>query len=430
MSQSVSRRTFLRNSALLMAGVALVGCAPAAPQGAGDEAAPGAARVTIRYYDRTTDAPRWADKYNEAQDKVTVEVEIQPPDTRYEQLVAAITADNAPDVIGLDCVQVGRFAQLGALLPLGDLIPADVQARYFEGLIKTERRYGLFEGNLVGVPFWVDNSVCFYNKRMLEEVGGDPEVGIRSWEEHVTYGKAIAEQDVFGFSTGTVNSFLFGPWVWAQGGDFTDAEWTRSRCDEPEVRNMLQFARDLQNEHKITNDAPATDWGTMMSLFENQKALSVYMGGGLVGIVRNEFPELWEVLGTCPIPGPEVGQISSFIGGNVASISSKSQVQSEALDYLIWLTAEDEGMTVTGELGFLPGCPAGLELEVYQKDADIYKAFGDALQFGYPAGNDPRFDEVQLTPLNVAWTEALLNEKSMDEIINTLHDTINGVLQR
>ncbi len=425
-----SRRDFLRSSALAVTGLTLAACAVPAGSSNTEAGAPGAEQVSIRYYDRTNSAPEWADRYNEIQSAVHIEVEIQPPNTRYEQLVAAITADNSPDVIGLDCVQVGRFGQIGAITPLEDLIAADVQERYFQSLVTTERHYGVFEGHLLGVPFWVDNSVCFYNKRMLEEVGGDPEVGFQSWDDHVTYGQAIAEQDIFGFSTGTVNTFLFGPWVWAQDGDFTDEEWTRSRCDEPPVRNMLQFARDLQNTYQITNDAPATDWGTMAALFQNQQALAVYNGGGLIGVIRSEFPDLWEVLGTCPIPGPEAGQFSSFIGGNVASVSSKTQYQAEAVDFVVWATSSDEGMTVTGEVGYLPGCSAGLELATYQNDWNIYRAFGDALEFGSPSANDPRFDEVQLTPLNLAWAEALLNEKPMDEIVNVLHDTVNGVLQR
>jgi ABC-type glycerol-3-phosphate transport system substrate-binding protein len=193
---------------------------------------------------------------------------------------------------------------------------------------------------------------------------------------------------------------------------------------------MYQFARDIVTVDKITNDAPATDWGTMNNLFTGQQAMAVYNGGGMVGLVRSEFPDLFEVLGTCPIPGPEKGQISSFIGGNVASISTQSEHRDESLKFLLWATAEDDGMAVTGDIGFLPGCPSGLELDVYQKDWHLYKAFKDALEFGYPSGNDPRFDEVSLTPLNLAWEQSIIGELPMDEIINTLHTTINGVLQR
>ncbi|MBV7339395.1 substrate-binding domain-containing protein [Chloroflexi bacterium TSY] len=427
----LSRRKFLQFSTTVAAGAFLAGCPAPAPSSSGAGNAPAAEAVSIIYYDRTKDLTQWADAYNDSQEAVTVEVELQPPGTRYEQLVAAVVAGNAPDVIGLDCVQVGRFVQLDALVDLSDLIPADVQDRYFQNLMTTERHYGIFEGKLVGVPFWVDCSVCIYNKAMLEEAGGDPESGFRTWDDHVTYGKEIAKnEDMFGFATGRVNQFLFGPWVWAQGGDFTDLDWTKSRCDEPPVRNMYEFARAIVTEHQITNDAPATDWGTMNELFQSQKAMAVYGGGGSVGLIRNQFPELFEVLGTCPIPGPEEGQISSFIGGNVASISKQSEHLEASLDFVLWATIEEDGLAVTAELGHLPGGPEGFELAAYQENWNLFEALSDSLEFGFPAANDPRFDEVSLTPLNLAWEQSIIGEISMDEIIDTLHTTIDGILQR
>jgi multiple sugar transport system substrate-binding protein len=394
---------------------------------------PPAEKPTIVYYDRHSDCEVWADAYHEYQDEVNVEVQIQPPDTRYEQLMAAITAGNAPDVIGLDCVQVGRFAQLGALAPLEDAIPQETLDLYFENLIATDHHYGIYGGHLVGVPFWVDNSVCFYNKAFLEEAGGDPEVGIQSWDDYITYGKAIADGDRVGLSMsncGGCIDFLYTPWIWAQGGDFINADWTASMVlEDPTVEKMLRFTREIVNVHQITNDAAATGWTESMALFTSEKALCVHQGGGGVGLVRSEFPELFEVLGVCPIPGAEEGQVSSFIGGNVASMSTQSEYKGPALDFLIWVTASDEGIGVTGELGFLPGCPKGLELPVYTKYPDIYAAYNEALQFGYPSANDPRFDEA-MSPWHDAVIAAELNEKPMEEILATFHEDVNRVLQR
>lgn len=450
--QRLSRRDFLQISAGATMGTLLAACAAPEPEIVKEEVivketvvvegevvevekvvtatAPPAEKPEIVYYDRASQATAWGDAYNEAQDEVTLTVTIRPPGETFEQLIAAIMAGNAPDVIGLDCVHIGRFSQLGALVPLEDLIPQDTLDSYFQSLVTTDHHYGISGGHLYGVPFWVDCSVCYYNKAFLEEAGGDPELGFQSWDDHVIYGKEAVKQGRFGFSTGRVNDFLFGPWIWAQGGDFTDAEWTRSRCDEPPVRNILQFGRDIVCVHKITNDAPAADWNTMTDIFTGQKAMSVYHGGGLVGLTRSEFPELFEVLGTCPIPGPEVGQKSSAIGGNVASISTQSEHREEALDFVLWVTASDEGMAVTGEVGFLPGCPSGLDLPVYQKDAAIYAAFKEALETGYALPNDPRFWEVIVTPPSLAWEEAILCEKPMDEIVSRLHNTINEILQR
>lgn len=389
-------------------------------------------KTKIVYYDRHAKCPVWADPYNELQDEVEVEVQIQPPGTRYEQLIAAITAGIAPDVIGLDCVQVGRFAQIGALAPLEDAVPQDVLDSYFPSLINVEGHYGHWGGHIVGVPFWVDNSVCFYNKTLLEEAGGDPGVGIRSFDDYITYGKAATEADRFGLAmlgSGGGIEFLYWPWIWAQGGDLCNVDWTAPAVDSPEILGTFKFIRDMVTVHKVTNDAVATGWNEAFALFNSQKAMAAHQGGGGVGLIRSEFPELWEVLGVCPIPGAKEGQKSSFIGGNVASISTQSKEKEAALDFLIWVTASDEGMTVTGELGFLPGGPSGIGLPVYQEYPEIYAAYEEGLQMGWPSSNNPHYDEVMVV-MRVAFVDVALGEIPLQEIIDRADGEIKRILER
>jgi multiple sugar transport system substrate-binding protein len=437
MVNKLSRRKFLQTSVGAAAGALLAACAPKATvveeeAAKAPEAVAPKEKAKIIYYDRTTSAPQWGDKYNEVQDAVELEVQIQPPNQRYEQLMAAITAGNAPDVIGLDCVQVGRFAQLGALLPLEDKIPQETLGKYFPNLINVEGHYGQYGGHVVGVPFWVDNSVCFYNKAFLEEAGGDPEAGIRSWDDYINYGKAATTGDRFGMAmlgSGGGIEFLYWPWIWAQGGDICNTDWTASTVNSPEVANVFQFIRDMVTVHKVTNDAVATDWTTAFGLFTSQKAMVCHQGGGGVGAIRSEFPELWEVLGVCPIPGKTAGQLSSFIGGNVASIAMQTKQQEAALDFLVWVTASDEGMGVTGEIGYLPGCPNGIDLPVYQKNPEIYNVYREGLSNGWPSSNNPHYDEVMVI-LRVAFADVALGEMPLQEIIDRADGEVKRVVER
>jgi len=385
-------------------------------------------KAQIIYYDRTSSATKWGDAWNALDSNIEVEVQIQPPGTRYEQLVAAITAGNAPDVIGLDCVQVGRFAQLGALMPLQDLIPVETMDTYFQGLISNPRSFGFYEGNVVGVPFWLDMSVMFYNKEMMEAAGGDPEVGLLNWDEIKTVGKAATRDDVFGMALGQVNAFIWGPYLWATGGDYCNPEWTESWADQGDVEQTFQFFHDIVNVDKITNDAPATSWGDMQNLFTAQKAMTVHTGGGFVGLIRREFPDLWEKLGICLIPGPQTGQNSSFIGGNVASVATQTEELDASIEFLTWLTAGD-GQQVTGEIGYLPGTPEAMNLDVYQADWDKYEPFKIGLDTGYASDNDPRFDEAQAI-LNDAFMASIIGETGMDEIINTCHTELERLFNR
>ena len=200
----------------------------------------------IVYYDRTTSAPQWGDAYNETHDDIHVAVEIQPPNQRYEQLIAAIMAGNAPDVIGLDCVQVGRFAQLGAVTPLEELIPAETLGLYFQNLVTKSGHYGVYQGHLYGVPFWVTCRSSTTTK-FYEEAGGDPENAFRSWDDYIVYGKAATGGPLrVRHADGRWRRLFVPTWIWAQGGDFVNSDWTASTtASDPAVANMLQFMRDL-----------------------------------------------------------------------------------------------------------------------------------------------------------------------------------------
>jgi multiple sugar transport system substrate-binding protein len=446
MSKKLSRRAFLRTSAGAAAGALLAACQPQTVivekestvlvekevEKVVTATVPPKGKTHIIYYERTTSAPEWADPYNDMQDAVEVEVQIQPPGTRYEQLMAAITAGNAPDVIGLDCVQVGRFAQLGALAPLEDAIPQETMAKYFPNLISVEGHYGQYGGHVVGVPFWVDNSVCFYNKAFLEEAGGDPEVGIQSWSDYINYGKEITQGDRIGMAmlgSGGGIEFLYWPWLWAIGGDICNEDWTASTVDSPEVMDTFEFIQSMVLKEQVTNDAVATDWTTAFGLFTSQNAMVCHQGGGGVGTIRSEFPEVWDVLGVCPIPGAEEGQTSSFIGGNVASLTMQSKEKEAALDFLTWVTSSDEGMSITGEIGYLPGCPSGIDLPVYQESPAIYEAYREGLTTGWPSSNNPHYDEVMVV-MRVAFADVCLGEMSLEAIAERAHGEITRIVER
>jgi len=84
---------------------------------------------------------------------------------------------------------------------------------------------------------------------------------------------------------------------------------------------------------------------------------------------------------------------------------------------------------VTGEIGYLPGTPEAMNLDVYQADWDKYEPFKIGLDTGYASDNDPRFDEAQAI-LNDAFMASIIGETGMDEIINTCHTELERLFNR
>jgi ABC-type glycerol-3-phosphate transport system substrate-binding protein len=315
------------------------------------------------------------------------------------------------------------------------MIPQEVFDLYFQNLLDTPGHFGNYLGSIYGTPWILGLSSVLYNTALYEEAGGDPELGPQKWDDYIEYGTAITGDEHIAFAmtgTGGGIEFLYWPWIWAQGGDFVNADWTAATVDSPEVVDTFQFIRDIICVHEITNDVPGSAWGEMTDLFTGEKAMMIHGAGGQVGLIRGQFPELWDRFGITMIPGQEEGQRSSFIGGETVAIASQSEYKDESLDLLIWMTTSDEAMTICGEVGWVPGCPSGLDLPIYKQDpktAAVNAKFLVALENGYPAANHPKFDEV-MSPMQQAFANLALCEKSVNEIVAETHEEIDKILKR
>ncbi|HEX6341065.1 extracellular solute-binding protein [Umezawaea sp.] len=89
------------------------------------------------------------------------------------------------DVVELDGIWLGEFAQAGQIRPLDDLVgAADVDA--WDGwrqIPKAVQGLGEFEGRRYGVPMGTDGRVLFYNKKLFAAAGLPADWQPRSWDE-------------------------------------------------------------------------------------------------------------------------------------------------------------------------------------------------------------------------------------------------------
>lgn len=101
---------------------------------------------------------------------VRVKVQTLPWSSAHEKLLTAVVGGSAPDVAQLGNTWIPEFATIGALAPLdsyrGGSRVVD-EADYFAGVWATNR----FEGQLFGVPWYVDTRLLFYRRDLLAQAG-------------------------------------------------------------------------------------------------------------------------------------------------------------------------------------------------------------------------------------------------------------------
>lgn len=141
--------------------VAVCGCARA-PQG-----------EVVRFWAMGREAEVVAElipEFEKENPGIHVDIQNIPWTAAHEKLLTAFAADGLPDVCQLGNTWIPEFAELGTLQPLQPYVdrskvvdPKD----YFPGIWDTS----VIDGQLYGIPWYVDTRLLFYRKDMLRDAG-------------------------------------------------------------------------------------------------------------------------------------------------------------------------------------------------------------------------------------------------------------------
>ena len=134
------------------------------------------------------------------------------------QFTLSLSANEAPDIISLDCTKVPYFAANGAFTDISDRFEAlDYKDQFSEGMIKS----GQVDGKTYAVPFSPDVSVLLYNKEHYRDAGLDPENPPKTWEELIEYSQKLTKDGHYGYVYAGAHSgaymFTFISYVWNNG---------------------------------------------------------------------------------------------------------------------------------------------------------------------------------------------------------------------
>ena len=196
--KTLSRREFLRLSALATAGAALAPYAASADTaGVVSRTPPAQEGVTIQYWPSWGNfMPAWekmveTEEIKEFLGPNTVEVKTGTP---WEALLTAVAAGTPPDAASN--VQYLDLMARGVLRPVEDWVEASEYVKkefYLEGSWND----GFYQGVMYGVPA-IEGFLRYglnYNAKMVEDAGLDPDNPPLTWEECLTWHEALTKFD-------------------------------------------------------------------------------------------------------------------------------------------------------------------------------------------------------------------------------------------
>jgi multiple sugar transport system substrate-binding protein len=138
--------------------------------------------------------PVFTDKLK--QEGVTATIKFQPSGVDDEQFKTKLALDlktgTGPDIISLDGIWIGEFAEAGYIKPLNELAGKAVdQWDGWAQIPDTVQQNMSFEGKRYGVPSGTDGRVLFYNKSLFSKAGLPTSWQPTSWDDVVAAGQKL-----------------------------------------------------------------------------------------------------------------------------------------------------------------------------------------------------------------------------------------------
>lgn len=276
-------------------------------------------------------------------EKATVVFEEIPWADREQKITTTLAANQGPDIYYLIPDQLTQFAENGLVQPLnaylGDMDMSDFSEQTLASVT--------YKGELYGLPILRESQTLFYNKAILEEIGGDANNLPKTWEEFDALGQKAVDKGYYARTydgSNTLNSSLY-PLIWQAGGDIVNEKNEISINNEKSVKAFEKVNEWYQNgfisKESITSEDAAP-------LFLEGKTLAIWNTGAMISLMEDAGMEF--VIGT---PLKEEKEVTFGVTGAFV-VSSKSKNPEMAAKFVEVMTNTENSREFNKVTGYIP----------------------------------------------------------------------------
>jgi multiple sugar transport system substrate-binding protein len=307
----------------------------------------------------------------------------------------------------------GKFGTRPIENELKKYVP-DLEDRYFGSALTDV----IYKGHTYGIPWRIDGRPLVYRKDFLAEAGLDPQ-GLKTWDDLVSYGKALTKRDTagnvtrwgVGFSTPDLSQFFYG-WLWQAGGAFMDDQFKKATIDTPEGKQALQFLVDLVQVHKIASPDAVLDpsYDTTAEFAAGRIAILPAVGS-MKAFIENNAPQLKAV--TIPREPLTNKSQKTFQGAGYFGLNYQTKDVDSSMKWLAFLAKTDNMLAMSKVFGQLTPCKPALADPYFSQDW-WFSGVVKALPYGRTSQHP-----------NSAWG-AITNAKSGSPIYDMVVNAVSG----
>ncbi|HEV3103470.1 MAG TPA: extracellular solute-binding protein, partial [Candidatus Dormibacteraeota bacterium] len=160
-------------------------------------------------------------------------------------------------------------------------------------------------GKIYGIPTNGYTLGILYNRSMFKAVGLDPDKPPTTWADFRAAAKALTSSSVFGFaetSTGNQGGWHFTNWMYTAGGDMQSADGSKAAFNSDKGASVLQLLKDMRfTDHSVTKEQNFTQAQTLQLLATNKVAM-VVMAPDQLNTLKSQYGADLKDYGMGPMP--------------------------------------------------------------------------------------------------------------------------------
>ena len=347
--------------------------------------------------------------------KVTIQMYAIPWSNFYQKFPAAVASGLAPDFGLMHNFQVATNAARGVIVPVDGLIDAVglSQQEYPE----TVWQSGFYQGRRYSIPLDIWPDSLFYNRRVLEKAGLDPDRPPQDLGSYQAALESLRSKGIAGHWLASVDpqgvGRPFDSLLWQHGGSQYNADGTAALFLSAEANAALEWQLSLLEQGFSPRNASGGDANIA---FKNDK--TAFLWGG-PGALINDLSKVKNLdWGVAPLPriGP---QRAAFAGSHQFVIARQERFEPErvaaTVAFIRWLTLNATGWAEAGPIPARRSVLQSKDFQALVPQARVAQGV-DFIRF-YPL--IPGIADVQLTILYPAVSDVLLQNRTPEQAMES-----------
>ena len=350
------------------------------------------------------------------------------------KFLTATAGGNPPDVVQVDIIWLGEYADGGVLADLSDRLQGwsewpDVVSRFQDG--------ARWKGKSYGAWLNTDVRIMVYNKKLFRKAGLDENRPPQDWNELYDMAKKITSPPAYygyGFPAmkGEESSMRFFGMLYSGGGQILTDDMKRAAFNSEAGVKALQFHVKMIQDGIAPKSVVSGDYMDIdRAVFQDKFAIS-YMTKTL-GLAKALIPGLTpekfkEDFGAAAIPKAPRGKRSTMAGGWLLSVPKGAKHPDLAWELISIAASADTQFKYTAARGYVPTFYSLMKRpEAYFKVDPFFNVILDQLPYSYFRPGIPQYPEISAA-VQDAIQAAVLGQASAGQALETAAKKVNQLL--